>query len=514
MLGRGTFALVERSLRVDTRLARTHVVRLIFAGVILALLIQVHRNILRYSTPGRDVFEQICWLNFFLLNLAGMSFFSTVITEEKEEMTLGLLRMAGIPGIGILLGKVSPRLIGAILLLSVQLPFTFLAITLGGVTTHQIFAAYVTLLSFSVFLAGLGAFFSTICNRSNLAASLTTAVLAVVYIGPRLVTDATLGLSRRGWISPGLEYQLETACQVARTATPLHALRMILGTNYAGDFLSYQAIVNSIAGFVLFLLGWMLFDSCTRNERTVAPARGMMALLSTRLSGANRVWDNALAWKDFNFLTGGIIAVAVKLLAYSVLMGSMSVLIARSLKTEFLDNIGSTLMLSMLTAIAVEIPIYLSRVLREEMRWKTWPGLVMLPVSTSQLVRNKLLGIIPTFIPAVLVFIVGSFLAPAFLKDLATEAFLGRRGWYLMSQYALMVQVVLLFSLVIKWGALPMGLAVVIVPNIPNLHNILFAPNLRGMNALVIYGPMFIAIVLIVVIHFAILDQLRKLSAL
>ena len=38
MLGRQTFALVERSLRVDTRLKRTHFVRLAFAGLILLLL--------------------------------------------------------------------------------------------------------------------------------------------------------------------------------------------------------------------------------------------------------------------------------------------------------------------------------------------------------------------------------------------------------------------------------------------------------------------------------------------
>ena len=111
-----------------------------------------------YSAPGRDVFRYMCWVNFFLLNLAGVSFFSTVITEEKEEMTLGLLRMAGISPVGILLGKVTPRLLGVVLLLSVQLPFTILAITLGGVAINQILAAYVALLAFAVLMAGLGAF--------------------------------------------------------------------------------------------------------------------------------------------------------------------------------------------------------------------------------------------------------------------------------------------------------------------------------------------------------------------
>ena len=87
MAVRGTFALVERAMRVDTRLARTHLIRLGFAALILLFVVQVQRDISNYNAPGRDVFRSMCWVNFFLLNLAGVSFFSTVITEEKEELT-------------------------------------------------------------------------------------------------------------------------------------------------------------------------------------------------------------------------------------------------------------------------------------------------------------------------------------------------------------------------------------------------------------------------------------------
>ena len=182
MIGRGTFALVERSLRVDIRMTRTHLVRLLFACIILFLMWQTHDRITWSQAPGREFFLSICYLNFGLLNLAAMSFFSTAITEEKEEMTLGLLKMAGISPIGILLGKTSPRLIVAIMLLSVQLPFTFLAITLGGVLTNQILAAYLSLLAFAVMLSGLGGFLSTVCRRSNVSAALTAAALAVLAL--------------------------------------------------------------------------------------------------------------------------------------------------------------------------------------------------------------------------------------------------------------------------------------------------------------------------------------------
>ena len=192
MLGRGTFALVERSMRVDTRLARTHLIRLGFALLMLLFLVQVQVAFEKYSAPGRDVFRSICWVNFFLLNLAGISFFSTVITEEKEEMTLGLLRMAGISPVGILMGKVTPRLLGVILLLSVQLPFTFLAITLGGVAVNQILAAYVALLSFAVLLAGRH--FYGWRGRTALRWTLSGFVmLLLAYVGSRFVLEVVLG---------------------------------------------------------------------------------------------------------------------------------------------------------------------------------------------------------------------------------------------------------------------------------------------------------------------------------
>lgn len=512
MIGRQTLALVERSLRVDTRLARTHLVRLGFAALILLLLAQVEFRIEQYSTPGRDVFLSICWLNFFLLNLAAMSLFSTVITEEKEEMTLGLLRMAGINPIGILLGKVTPRLIGAAMLLSVQLPFTFLAITLGGVTIHQILAAYISLLAFAVMVSGLGSLLSTVCQRSNIAASLTTAVLAILYIGPVLADKAVLALFRKGWISVAVRDSLDRGSLAVRSSTPLYSLDAIMETNFAGSLFSYQVVVNLITGAILFAAAWALFDMCTRNDNRVAPSRGLMALFSKRVSTASmqgRVWQNAVAWKDFNFLTGGYTAVGIKLIAYVVLMGGMSVLIAREIRTDYIDSVGATLMLSMLTALIVEIPIYLSRVFREELRWQTWPGLVLLPENVGRIARSKLIGISPTFVPAVVVFIIGAILAPGFLTDMLKEAFLQTEGWYAISQFVLGVHLVVALSLYAKWGALPFGIAAVIVPNVV----FFLAFNFRPPDSALIF-PIVAAVIIAISTQRLIVHRLTTLASL
>lgn len=509
MPARGTFALVERAMRVDTRLARTHLIRLGFALLILLFVVQVQLNIANYSAPGRDVFRYMCWVNFFLLNLAGVSFFSTVITEEKEELTLGLLRMAGISPVGILLGKVTPRLLGVILLLSVQLPFTILAITLGGVAINQILAAYVALLAFAVLMAGLGAFLSTVCARSSLAASLTTATIATLFITPLLLRDTAGQMFRERRIDVTTRESFYEVANTIESTTPLGSLDVILTTGFDGSLLSFQVVVDLCCGVALFGLAWIFFDICTRNETHSTPARGMMALFSKRVASQSRVWNHAIVWKDFNFLTGGVTAVIIKLLAYSILMGAMSTMIVKRVRTEVMDNVGATLMASMLTALIVEIPIYLSRVFREELRWQTWSGLVLLPKPITRIVLGKLAGVAPAFLPAVIVFTAGAFIAPRFFETyLLKKILINENGWYWMLQYLLSVHVIVLLSLIVKWGAVPFGISIVVVPNVIFLAT---AGRMATTGTLTTIGVG--TVLMMVAFQWLIIRQLRTLAA-
>ena len=516
MIGRGTFALVERSLRVDVRLMRTHLVRLLFAGIILFMLVQIHDDISWHQAPGKEFFTGICYLNFGLLNLAAMSLFSTVITEEKEEMTLGLLKMAGISPIGILLGKTSPRLIAAIMLLSVQLPFTFLAITLGGVLTNQILAAYLSLLSFSVLLAGLGAFFSTVCRRSNVSASLTTASLAVIYVAPEFVDPMARELLRRGLSSVWLTNSTVWLCDCIREATPFRSIEEILSTGYSGGCFTWQVASNLVAGAALFGVSWLLFDACTRNETPIAPSRGLTALFRRRVArthanpNRNRAWANALAWKDFHFTTGGLTAVMIKFGCYVLLLTGMGMITSRHWGNgQVSDNIGAMCMFSMLMALGVEIPIYASRLFREEIRWQTWSNLYLLPVSVTKIATDKIIGTLPTFLPGIIIFFFGAIIAPGFVDDFFEEALDEVGFWWFIAQYIFGVHVVVLLSLIVKWGALPLGVAVVV------MGNVLFvacASQSRGGEEILIV-PIFFAIVGTCVSIALIGDRLKSLAS-
>jgi ABC-type Na+ efflux pump permease subunit len=112
-----------------------------------------------------------------------LSYFSSAITEEKEEMTLGLLRMTNLNPLSILLGKSTSRLCGALLLLAAQLPFTLLAVAFGGISTRQIMAAYCTLAAYILLLSNLALLFSVTARRTAAAAFFTGLMLFIYLVG-------------------------------------------------------------------------------------------------------------------------------------------------------------------------------------------------------------------------------------------------------------------------------------------------------------------------------------------
>ena len=149
---RPTFALMNRSLRLDVRRRRFHLLRLIVVSVLFVLLLTVQGRSWTFAAPGLSFFRTIAWLNISLIAISGIGFFASAITEEKEEMTLELFMIVGIGPLAIMIGKGVNRLTAALSVLVVQIPFTMIAVTLGGVKARQILAAYVALAAF-LFLA-------------------------------------------------------------------------------------------------------------------------------------------------------------------------------------------------------------------------------------------------------------------------------------------------------------------------------------------------------------------------
>ena len=468
-------ALFARSLREDSRAKMTYIARVGLVILILLFLLTVSESFGWGNAPGLRFFSSVVYINFFFIILAGFSHFASAITEEKEEMTLGLLRMTNLNALSILLGKSTSRVVNALLLLAAQFPFTLLAISLGGVAGRQIVAAYSTLGAFIIFLANLALLASVVCRRSTGAAVLTGLTLFVFFAAVPFLHWMTMLPTYIGiTTTPSRPVAaLGALADAVNLASPLNRLSAILATGFSDGPVGVQVWSNVAAGAVCFLLAWSVFEIFCNEQQEAAQPRSLVARRTTLFRGfsAGRAWTHALAWKDFYFLTGGKSWMAIKFLLYGLLLALIVWVPRRWNNTPSLTQFGATAMWLSFLIGTVETWFLAASFLRHERRWKTLSSLAMLPVTMRQIACQKLLGCLPSLLPALTYFALG-FVCLLAGRQPGDFAFFGWSKWTLnsvlgvslwLAQGVLFLHLVAWLSLHLKRGALPAGIAIYFV---------------------------------------------------
>jgi len=459
-MSNGVFALLERSLRIDARSWSTHLIRLGLVGAIYFVLCVtlVTRN--QFGAPGLRFFEGIAYLDVLFMTLMGFGFFSTPITEEKEEDTLGLMLMAGISPLGILLGKSGGRLWQALLLIAVQYPLLQLAVTMGGVSSLQISAVTLALLAYMVLLAGLGLLCSTLAPSSRKASSWVGAGLALYLFLP-YVAGWIAGMHSRWMTAGGQELPLPkllwTFLECIGSMCVLLQLSDILLTGFNRSALSTQVISNGTAGLVFAGLSWLLFGVTTRSLSTEAASRGMLAERRAFFRfNAGRPWSNPFAWKDFHFVSGGIGMILIRIAYYGVLA---SILLAY----EFVqgsqhEEYAAECRLLMSFSVAVDAALVLSRSLHDEIRGQTLTSLTLLPHSSYFMVYNKFFGALLGWLPGPIIELFFTLSTAVGRHDLWSILCNESDGWLLFLLFALVPHFAIVTSLYVRWGAVALAI--------------------------------------------------------
>ncbi len=462
----GLLALLGRSLRIDARSWQVHLAR---AGLMLGVYISlafVFATSSRFGAPGLYFFRAIVWLNVCFMTLLGVGFFSTAISEEKEEDTLGLMQMAGISPLRILLGKVGGRLCQALLLTAVQYPFTLLAVTMGGVTSNQVRCAFAGLTAFMLLLAGWGLLCSTIAARSRSASGLMTAGLVAYVCVPYAADEFASLMVSFGWLSA--TSTLAVFLREAGSTCLFLQVNTILTSSFGESPWSSQAISNALGGPVCFLVAWALFPLCTRNPSTESVSRGM---LSRRKKGGSRVFSpgrprgNPFLWKDFHFVGGGVGMVLMRIAFY------VGLLVVSFALSEYWWG-GSTwrgqypnswpiglYQVLLLFIVTIETAVLATRSLHDEIRGQTIASLVMLPEPLPVVVYSKLLGTLLAGVPGVCSLLFVSVLTSAGRDH--TGDFLERAaGWFFLSHFVLVPHVSMVLAMYMRWGCVPLAIGI------------------------------------------------------
>ena len=453
----GATALFERSLRVDARALGPHLARLFLLVSIYIAIIFSYSTAVALGAPGLRFFLNIAYINLIFMTLLGFSFFSTSITEEKEEDTLGLLLMACVSSLGLLLGKSGGRLVQATLLIVVQYPFTLLAITLGGITQHQIRATYVAMFAYMVLLSGTGLLCSTI-SKNNRVASIR---LFVIVVGYWLIAMA----GRRVLIDfPGMPNALVRILTCVSESCVFLQIGPTMTTGFHESVWSNQVISNLIIGIVCYPLSWSLFSFTSREPTTEATSRGLVTrnVRRFRWLNAGRPWGSPVMWKDFYFSSGGVAAVFVRFAMYialyfisvaiiSMMIGPMPFQVERT-------RTGSFLFLAIMV-MSVDAGLLISRSLNEEIRGKTWTSLVLLPTSTVKILISKGIGCCLCWLPGPISLWLGIVFLP-YGRDIVGDAMEHQPElWiWLFTNMILIPHAAAVFATFVRWGALPLGI--------------------------------------------------------
>lgn len=497
------FALFVRSTRVEETKRTTHLIR---AGVCLTLFVSLllsYEWLTQTDAPGADLLSLVMWVNFVAVLVCGVTLFTSVITEEKEQRTLGLMLMADVSPLAILLGKAGPRLLSVLLLLVLQVPFALLAITLGGVELAEVLYCYWRLVCFAVALASIALLASVVAQTGQKAASVVTGVIAIGF-GVWAIAFLLIVMRVR---PKGLQTFSAKVADLLYESTPFS---MLFGIGQGGFQMPGQAstvfdwsywfglgfwldLAIAVACFVVAWLGFERFAMRLPSEQTrrarrsrrktplaieptgpnettaatvdAAATPGDTAASETRDSEA--VWDSPHAWKEYRLIAKGGFGLATRTAVFyglGVVIFAAGHLFGGNFNgaadnAEFLSGIFFTLAMAL---IPVELVITASRLFRYEIDESTWQSLMLLPETLGRLCWKKIGGGLINLIPSTSLLLAAAILRPDNAYELVLAVFDNPDSamalFYVLAIFAFGLSATVLASLYTRAGAVPLAL--------------------------------------------------------
>ena len=461
-----TSAFLTRSIRQESRLLSHHMVR---GGMVVMMLYLLFLQVVetaRFGAAGLTLIGNVIQCCYWCLTLLGVMYFAVAITEEKEEETLPLLRMTGVRDVTLLLGKSLPRLAVVILLILIAAPFLMLAVTLGGVVREQIFSSLVGLICYAFCLCQAGLFCSTVTRNNSRAVTSTFLVWLFLEFGHLLIFLAAFGCKE--WGFPGLARDFGWLSGNWRERTMWQASGSYLMFERGGSIWHPQMTFHLIIGSLFFAVSQRLFERFNEAAiaqgavATAATSRGILS--KTRKLPPRRSWLNALEWKSWQFVGGGLLWFLVWLILLPVI--SVSVILFISIAIDDMapaEAYAGTMMFVGVGGLVLAMGRFYGFLFNKEIFEQTLTSLCMLPISRARLLRRMAVGVLPFAIPGVVCFTLGFFwmlaVEPGFDEDtadlLAEPWFWASLSWALVT-----LHVGVLFSVWFRHGGMLVAFAV------------------------------------------------------
>ncbi|MCA9089926.1 MAG: ABC transporter permease subunit [Planctomycetaceae bacterium] len=471
-----TIALVQRSLRVDSRDIRPHLFRMALPGIFIVTLIMMQMDNGLRSAPGRSLLGWLVTYDYLFITFAAATFFATAISEEREQQTLGLLQMAGVGPLALLLGKWFPRLWSGILLLLVQLPFTLLCVTLGGVMWNQVMALFACLLAHLLLVSSIALVCSVWSRTSSAACGWATFTIVAMHLGV--------------WIGSSLLNAPTPPVPTAWLDHFLGANRLFRIMEIAFDepILSYQVWSNLGVSLMLSGIAWGTFALVQEKQEFAASPAARKVDGSPRVS--RRAWQwSPLIWQGFYQVVGGPMYLVGRMIVHFLTVMALLMWMSSWGGTIDSEEFAGVLIFWGVFAWVCEGAYVASQVFRGEIAGQTWSTLCLLPRSLPEIAYPRLLGALTALVPAIGCIGFGLWLVLDDFVDVLDEDEFWMILFYFSAQVVLGWHLTTLFSITIDWSAWPISIflatVVVVLANICLMVCIETAATGSGEQALV-----------------------------
>lgn len=259
------------------------------------------------TTQGLEIFMMLS-----VVTLAGLCPFAaysaaSMILREKEERTLGLLFLSDITPWQFVLSKLLTCLFTLTLAILSVLPVFMLAVSLGGVGADQILTAFALLLS-AVFMVSCAGLFAAACMRNEQKAGALLVAMGIAYLVVLPAVVALLDAAKYISVSQRMFVAL----------SPFAAMTSLVYGRYVGFGFANVAlnVALGIAGLcgAAATLPSRVFSRETPPLTQAIAARLKQHRRLRRWMQPSPIWENAVAWRDYHFVSGGHKAVWMKFL--------------------------------------------------------------------------------------------------------------------------------------------------------------------------------------------------------
>jgi hypothetical protein len=475
---RPLLALFVRALRQASRAPSTYLLRGGIALLVLLFLWSAHDRLSWAGAAGKRFFSNLVVANYFFVTLLGLGSFASAIAEEKEDGTLGLMRMADLSPLAILFGKSTSRLGLVFLLFVTQVPFAFLAVTLGGVSQTQLLTAFALLATYLFALANISLFFSVRLPHSSRAAAMTLGLI----IGYSLLCASPYLISL--WLIEKHHYSTFDSAVVALRSMgdwlwSVHPARhcwILAQGGYLSIELFRSVIVHLSVGLAFFLFSLLIFERCCGDESAYARLSGKPRRRWRWLGRPNRPARHAIAWKDFNFVSGGRFSIAVRCVLYGLI-----ILMAGRVFYDP-DNFREVAGFAWVFGLAM---LHVELAIRALLMWgpEAWGqhigSLIATPLGLRRIHWEKMKATLIAITPSIAVLFVAMVIGGSqFIEHTVVGPFrrhyngpwgIPMNYWHVMQlfkwavQFSLLLFLIVNLSLRLRWTALPAALGLFVV---------------------------------------------------